>query len=155
MNQVSKDKSNRMAFFAAAILMAGAATSTVQAEEWQAIVGAESPDRGSQALGFLPNEVWVHTGDSIRWTFPTHERHTVSFLKPGQIRPPGFGPTFGILAGCPGVTPDGSSFDGSACVTSDILLLGPNAEPGPACPPIPSISRRRATSSSFAWYTRT
>jgi plastocyanin len=82
----------------------------------------------------LPNEVWVHTGDSIRWTFPTHERHTVSFLKPGQIRPPAFGPTFGVLAGCPGVTPDGSSFDGSACVTSDILLLGPNAEPGASVP---------------------
>ena len=134
MNQVSRGKSNRVTFFAAAILMAGAATSTVQAEEWQAVVGAESPDRGSQALGFLPNEVWVHTGDSIRWTFPTHERHTVSFLKPGQIRPPGFGPTFGILAGCPGVTPDGSSFDGSACVTSDILLVGPNAEPGASVP---------------------
>ena len=23
--------------------------------------GAESPDRGSQALAFLPNEFWVHT----------------------------------------------------------------------------------------------
>jgi plastocyanin len=129
MNQMSKNKLNRVAFFAAAILLAGAATSTVQAEEWQAIAGAESPNRGSQALAFLPNELWVHTGDSIHWTFPTHERHTVSFLKPGQTRPPAFGPTFGVLAGCPGITPDESSFDGSVCVTSDILLLGPNAGP--------------------------
>jgi plastocyanin len=30
---------------------------------------------GSQALAFLPNERWVRAGDSIRWTFPTHERH--------------------------------------------------------------------------------
>src|SRR3954470_11674753 len=123
MKQVSRSESSRIAFFAIAILMAGTATSTACAEEWQSIAGAESPDRGSQALAFLPYELWVHTGDSIRWTFPTHERHTVSFLRPGQIRPPGFGPTFGVLAGCPGVTPDGSPFDASACVTSDILRM--------------------------------
>jgi len=94
----------------------------VQAQ-WQGIVGTESPDRGSQALAFLPNEFWVHTGESIRWTFPTHERHTLTFLKPGQTRPPGFGPIFGVPVGCPGLTPDGSSFDGTACVTTGVLLL--------------------------------
>ena len=60
---------------------------------------------------------------SILWTFPTHERHTLTLLKPGQTRPPGFGPTFGVPVGCPGLTPDGSSFDGTTCVTSDVLLL--------------------------------
>jgi len=113
--------------------MAGAATSTVQAKEWQAIAGAENPDRGSQALAFLPNELWVHTGDSIRWTFPTHERHTLTFLKPGQIRTPAFGNTFGVVVGCPGVVPDGSSFDGSSCVTSDVLLL-PEDDTNPPTP---------------------
>ncbi|HYT31746.1 MAG TPA: plastocyanin/azurin family copper-binding protein [Thermoanaerobaculia bacterium] len=106
-----------------AILTAGVATRTAQAEEWQATVGGESPDRGRQALAFLPNELWVHTGDRIRWNFPTHERHTLTFLKPGQTRPPGFGPIFGVPVGCPGLTPDGSSFDGSACVTTGILRL--------------------------------
>ncbi len=108
---------------ALAILMAGVAATTLQAKEWQATVGAESPDRGSHALAFLPNELWIQTGDSIRWTFPTHERHTVTFLTPGQIRPANFGPVFGVSVGCPGSTPDGSSFDGSSCVNSDILLL--------------------------------
>src|SRR4029077_14768206 len=97
----------------------------VQAQ-WQVSVGAESHNRGSQALAFLPNELWVQTGDSIRWTFPTHERHTVTFLTPGQTRPPGFGPVFGVEVGCPGATPDGAKFDGSACVNSDILLLDEN-----------------------------
>ena len=110
-------------FAVSAILVAGAATTTAQATEWQVTVGAESPGRGSQALAFLPNELWVQTGDSIRWTFPTHERHSLTFLTPGQTRPPGFGPTFGVAVGCPGLTPTGSSFDGTACVTSDILQL--------------------------------
>src|SRR5258705_148293 len=105
----------------------------VQAQ-WQAIVGAESPDRGSQGLAFLPNELWVHTGDSILWTFPTHERHTLTFLKPGQTRPPGFGPIFGVPVGCPGLTPDGSSFDGTACVTTGVLLLGEDTGPTESAP---------------------
>jgi plastocyanin len=105
------------------LLIALLVPASALADTWQLQAGAESPDRGRQALAFLPNEVWIHAGDSIRWTFPTHERHTLTLLTPGQTRPPAFGPTFGILVGCPGITPDGSSFDGSACVTSDVLLL--------------------------------
>src|SRR5256885_13988909 len=91
----------------------------VWATTWQAIAGAKSTDEGTQALAFLPNELWVHVGDSITWTFPTPEIHTVTFLKqdttPQQVRPPRPGLPGG---GCPGITPDGSSFDGSTCVTS-------------------------------------
>jgi plastocyanin len=129
MRQVSNGRSKPGFLFAlTAILIAGSAANTAQAKEWRAIVGGESPDRGSQALAFLPNEVWIHAGDSIRWTFPTHERHTLTFLKPGQIRPPGFGPIFDVPVGCPGITPDGSSFDGSTCVTSGILRLDDNTK---------------------------
>jgi len=113
-------------FAVSAVLVAGVATTTAQGKEWQVAVGAESPGRGSQALAFLPNELWIQTGDSIRWSFPTHERHTLTFLTPGQTRPPGFGPTFGVPVGCPGLTPDGSSFDGSSCVTTGVLLLDDN-----------------------------
>jgi len=105
----------------------------VQAQ-WQVSVGAESPNRGSQALAFLPNELWVHTGDSILWTFPTHERHTLTFLEPGQTRPPGFGPVFGVPVGCPGLTPDGSSFDGTACLTTGVLLLPEDSGPTASAP---------------------
>ena len=148
MKQVSRGLSKPVAFFAAlAILVAGAATTTIQAEEWHATVGAESPDRGSQAQAFLPNELWIHINDSIKWTFPTHERHTISFLKSGQIRPPNFqtGSPFGVLVGCPGVTPDGPglpipSFDNSACVTSDVLLVPEDEEPGPMTTPTYSVT---------------
>jgi plastocyanin len=104
---------------------------SAQADSWQLQAGVESAGRGRQALAFLPNEVWIHAGDSIGWTFPTHERHTITFLKPGQIRPPAFGPTFGILVGCPGISPSGESFDGSGCVTSDVLLLDQNTTTPP------------------------
>jgi plastocyanin len=90
-------------------------------------VGAESSGRETQAQAFLPNELWIQAGDSIRFTFPTHERHTLSLLTAGQTRPAGFGSTFGVLVGCPGVTPGPSIFDGSTCVTSDVSRVDDEA----------------------------
>src|SRR5215475_8158708 len=71
------------------------------AQNWQAIMGAASADQARQAMAFLPNELWIHAGDSITWTSRTEEGQTVTFLKPGQIRPP-------FPDGCPGVTPSDS-----------------------------------------------
>jgi plastocyanin len=124
MKQVSKRMYKRMSSFAlTAILIAGATVTTVQATDWNVIAGSESPDLGSHALAFLPNELWVHTGDTVHWTFATHEKHTLTFLKPGQIRPAAIGPVFPVEIGCPGTTPDGSSFDGSSCLHSGAFLL--------------------------------
>ena len=108
-----------------ALLIALLVPYSALANTWQLQVGAESDDGANQALAFLPNEIWIHAGDSVRWAFPTQERHTLTFLTPGQVRPPLFGPTWGVEVGCPGTTPDGSSFDGSACVHSGILIADP------------------------------
>jgi len=132
MNRLRKSIANASLWSAVFwISFGGAAASTARADEWQVKVGAEAPDMGPQALAFLPNELWIHAGDTVRFVFTTHERHTATFLKPGQVRPPNFGPVFGIEVGCPGSTPDGASFDGSSCVNSNILLLNETSGPGP------------------------
>jgi plastocyanin len=87
--------------------------------QWQATVGAQSKNKGHQALAFLPNEIWIHAGDTITWTFPTDEIHTVSFLKSGQTRLP-------FQVGCPGFTDGSATFDGSACVTTGPFVNGQN-----------------------------
>ena len=89
------------------------------AENWQVQVGAQAGDKAHQALAFLPNELWIRAGDTITWTFPTSELHTVTFLTPGQIRP-------SRLVGCPGTnsTPNFSVVDGTTCVNSGILMDG-------------------------------
>src|SRR5258708_8312151 len=101
------------------------APQAVWATAWQATAGEQTTDEGIQALAYLANELWVHVGDSITWSFPTPEIHTATFLKqdtsPQQVRPPRPGVAGG---GCPGTTPDGSSFDGSTCVTSPELVDG-------------------------------
>jgi len=90
---------------------------------WQSTGGTQRHDEGIQALAFLPNELWVHVGDIFTRNLPTTEIHTVTFLKqdttPQQVRPPRPGVPGG---GCPGTTPDGSSFNGSTCVTSPELV---------------------------------
>jgi plastocyanin len=39
----------------------------------KASVGAQSKGLGRQALAFLPNEIWIHEGDSVTWTFEAAE----------------------------------------------------------------------------------
>ena len=103
-----------------ALLIALGVPPSAWADNWQLQVGAQNGDQANQALAFLPNEIWIHTGDSITWTFPAHEIHSVTFLKPGQVRP-------SRVAGCPGInaTPDFSLFDNTACVNSGILFNDP------------------------------
>ena len=87
------------------------------AAQWNATVGAESGDQGRQGLAFLPNEIWIHAGDSITWTMAVAEPHTVTLLTDGQIRPP-------FTVGCPGISIGSAVFDGSSCVTSALLSQG-------------------------------
>jgi len=93
---------------------------TALADSWQIQVGAQNGDRAHQALAFLPNEIWIHAGDNITWSFPANEVHTVTFLALGQARPNRFTGCAGGLAP-DGRTPDFSDFDNTACVNSGIL----------------------------------
>jgi len=94
--------------------------SAALADTWQIQVGAQNGDRAHQALAFFPNEIWIHADDSITWSFPTNEVHTVTFLALGQVRPNRFTGCAGELPP-DGRTPDFSVFNNNACVNSGIL----------------------------------
>jgi plastocyanin len=100
-----------LAFVWASVLMI---PTVVSAQDWQVRVGAQSQDKGRQVLAFLPNELWIHAGDSIAFTDASDEPHTVTFLTPNQVRLP-------FSVGCPGTTLSGSAEDGSSCVNSGPL----------------------------------
>ena len=95
------------------------------ATTYNANVGAETRDQAVQADAFLPNELWILEGDSIKWTFvPKNEVHTVTLLTPGQIRPsapPPAGPPFAVQGVNCGPA---ASYDGSACVSTAAGLAG-------------------------------
>ena len=85
--------------------------------QWNATIGAQSADLGRQGLAFLPNEIWIHAGESITWSMAANEAHTVTFLTNGQTRP-------SFTVGCPGFSSDPASFDGTTCATSNLLFNG-------------------------------
>lgn len=100
------------------VLASSGISRTVEAQQiWRATVGGQSQDMGKQAIAFLPNELWIHAGDSIAWTSGSNDIHTVSFFVAGQKVNP-------FPVGCPGFSPSGTSFDGSACVTAPPLVAG-------------------------------
>src|ERR1041385_3827706 len=101
---------------AQAITPYGGVHQAVQAQ-WSAAVGAQTNDKGIQALAFLPNEIWIHAGDRITWTFEVDEIHTLTFLTAGQPRP-------FFADGCPGFSEDPATFDGSTCVTTPPMIRG-------------------------------
>jgi plastocyanin len=91
---------------------------TLEAQQtWKATAGAQSADMGNQAVAFLPNEMWIHVGDSITWTSASGDIHTVSFLIAGQ-------PYADFTVGCPGFSPSGVNFNGSMCVSAPPLAMG-------------------------------
>lgn len=94
---------------------------TTQAQQnWRATVGAQNGDMAHQALAFLPNELWIHAGDTITWTSHSDDIHTVTFLTATQVVP-------SFQAGCSQAepyTPSGSSFDGSTCISAPPLAKG-------------------------------
>ena len=106
---------------AVALLVVIVMPRTLRAEwKWHAAVGAQSQDRGRQALAFLPNELWIHAGDTVTWKFEADDVHTVTFLRtvPGpQARPP-------FPVGCPGFSSEPASFDGTTCVTTPPMVTG-------------------------------
>ena len=71
----------------------------------------------SQVVAFLPNEIWIHAGDTVNWTVGADEIHTITFLTVGQVRAPFF-------VGCPGFSFGAASFDGSTCVSTPPMVSG-------------------------------
>ena len=105
-----------MAFLA--VLASLAISPAVQGQQvWKATAGAQSKDMSKQAIAFLPNELWIHAGDSITWTSAADDIHTVSFFIAGQ-------PYADFTVGCPGFSPSGVSFNGLACVSAPPLVAG-------------------------------
>lgn len=100
-----------------ALLAIGFPQKLAAQQNWNAAVGAQSHDMGHQASAYLPNEMWIHAGDSITWSFNSDEIHTVSFLVVGQPFPP-------FPVGCPGFSFGAANFDGSTCVTTPPLIEG-------------------------------
>jgi len=51
---------------------------------WTVQVGNESRNQAIQGMSFLPKNIWINRGDTIKWEANGAEIHTVTFLAAGQ-----------------------------------------------------------------------
>lgn len=86
--------------------------------QWRLNAGASSHAEAFQGLQFYPATITVNVGDTVTWTYPSAEPHTVTFLGAGQATPP---PPTDPSAPAPA---GGSSYDGSAYTSSGFIALG-------------------------------
>ena len=81
-------------------------------------MGAASSDQAIQGLAFYPSStLTIDSGDTVEWSYPAGEPHTVSLLAPGQKLPSASDPSDQKPAG-------GSTYDGTRFTSSGFLLLG-------------------------------
>ena len=85
---------------------------------WHLQAGAADSTQAFQGLAFYPAAITIDAGDTIVWSFPAGEPHTVTLLGAGQSSPPpATDPNVSNPAG-------GNTYDGSTYVSSGFKLLG-------------------------------
>lgn len=84
---------------------------------WVVQSGGSSQGEAFQALNYYPATITIDAGDSITWTYPAGEPHTVTFLGPKSAPPPPNDPNDPVPAG-------GTSYDGTTYTSSGFMLLG-------------------------------
>ena len=87
-------------------------------QNWRIQAGAASTDQAFQGLNYYPSStLTIDSGDTVTWTFPSGEPHTVSLFPAGQALPSPANPNNSNPAG-------GKTFDGTTYTSSGFKLLG-------------------------------
>jgi len=73
----------------ALIVAAGPGAAQPAPTTWKVSLGAETPDHAIQVNDYFPRTITINEGDSITWTKPTLQPHTVHFLS--GAKPPTIG----------------------------------------------------------------
>jgi plastocyanin len=73
--------------------MGAAAAVTPHSRTWTVQAGEETTNHAIQGMAFLPANVFIHPGDTVRWNANAAEIHTVTFLADQAVTsPPPFNP---------------------------------------------------------------
>ncbi|GAB3043571.1 hypothetical protein GCM10027052_27150 [Parafrigoribacterium mesophilum] len=91
---------------------------------WTVLSGSESADMAIQGMAFLPADVYVNAGDTVKWVANAAEIHTVTFLATGQTLKP-FNPADATQSGPVGST----SYDGVSYYNSGLFATGDSSLP--------------------------
>jgi plastocyanin len=120
---------------------------------WTVQVGSQSSDKALQGMRFLPGDVTVNAGDTVRWVARSAEIHTVTFLPGGapQATLPEFNP-----ADMTQITRQGGSvYDPAQGFNSGLMTTvrtGGDSGPLPPVPHVHSYSLTFPTAGTYTYY---
>jgi plastocyanin len=107
---------------ALAVCGGASAHPTQTATTWQVGVGAESADHALQAQAFLPTQITINVGDTIKWTTGAEFVHTVTFLSGGAAPPVAAPEGNTVIQPAATAFPSGGpTYDGTGFVNSGLL----------------------------------
>lgn len=86
-------------------------------QAFKIVAGGSMSMEAVQTLRFYPSSLTIDAGDSVTWSFPSGEPHTVTLLGPRTALPPPNDPTVAAPAG-------GTRYDGTTYTSSGFKLLG-------------------------------
>jgi plastocyanin len=92
-------------------------TSPQGPHSWSVAAGSSRANEALQALQFYPSSITVDAGDTVVWTSPSAEVHSISIPVPGATAPPASDPT------APGPV-GGTTYDGTAYISSGFIAGG-------------------------------
>ena len=93
------------------------ATPAASGAQWRLNAGASSHAEAFQGFRFYPSTITVDAGDTVTWTYPSAEPHTVTFLGASGTLPSPADPNNPKRAG-------GSTYDGSTYTSSGFIAMG-------------------------------
>jgi plastocyanin len=118
-------------------------TDPAQPTTWTVLSGSESADQAIQSMAFLPKDIYVNAGDTVKWVANSAEPHTVTFLAANQELPM-FDPSDPSQ-----LFPVGdSAYDGVSYYNSGLLIKGT----GSSFPPVTSYSLSFPSTGNFDYY---
>jgi plastocyanin len=144
------------ALLAALLLVAVTGAATAQAttssstHTWTVQVGSETPNMAIQGMRFLPGDVTVNAGDSVKWVAASMEIHTVTFFDGGKVQSTvtPFDP-----ANTQQLLRQGGSTMGAGLFNSGVMTTA--TEFGPLPPTVPlvkSYTLKFPTAGTFTYY---
>ena len=112
-------------------------------------VGSETPNMAIQGMRFLPGDVTIDAGDTVKWVAASMEIHTVTFFKGGgpQATIPAFDPSNSTQLTQQG----GSTYDPTKLFSSGIMTTA--TEFGPLPPTVPLVKSYSLTFPTAGTYT--
>lgn len=136
----------------AATMTAVAQASAPPPQTWTVQVGSQNSTMAIQGMRFLPGDVTINAGDTVRWVAKGAEIHTVSFLVGGQPQTtlPPFDPTNMTQLTQQG----GSVYDPTKYFNSGLMTTVPTGgDLGPFPPTLPHVQSYSLTFPTAGTYT--